>query len=197
MYEIYYASRRERGGETLEDALRFARWKISGTRRGESRRDKIFITVEWNSARSGDPSIHAPLPGYNSENNLVSYRPRLSQLHFGNLYSIIPFQPGMRSRPDLARLQRFKLNDYSRGTPPCRRCRYVCFHLADPMPEESTVCTLRGRSITSPVTLRAHLYLNFANYKSNGSFTSHWSADRRHGVTLPVTSKCLLKFRVL
>lgn len=65
----------------------------------------------------GDPSIHAPLPGYNSKNNLVSYRPRLSQLHFGNLYSIIPFQPGMRSRPDLARLQRFELNDYSRGTP--------------------------------------------------------------------------------
>lgn len=53
-------------------------------------------------------SIRA-LPGYNSGNNLVSYRPRLSQLHFGNLYSIIPFQPGMRPRPDLARLQRFKL----------------------------------------------------------------------------------------
>lgn len=34
MYEIYYASGRERG--TLEDALRFARRKISGTRRGES-----------------------------------------------------------------------------------------------------------------------------------------------------------------
>lgn len=109
MYEIYYASQeRKERGYVRKDALRFARWKISETRRKSRVARQNIHNGRMKFRRVGSSSIRAPLPEYNSENNLVSYRPRLSQLHFGNLYSIIPFQPGMRSRPDLARLQRFR-----------------------------------------------------------------------------------------
>lgn len=114
----------------------------------------------------------------------------------------------MRSRPDLARLQRFELNDYSHGTPR-RRCRATCVSTR-PINVGRIYCMyttaasrysarfllvsqiIKVKEIARHIDLRRSIalyrarsvcqgifYLNFANYKNNDNLALRRFVDRR------------------